>query len=72
MWRNQERAARIDVQLRCKARGRSFKFAGQPAFAKTFLAGRRIDLSTRLGRLHDGRESGALTGGAFDFRAKFS
>ena len=28
-------------------------------------------LTTWLGRLHDGRESGALTGGAFDFRAKF-
>ena len=39
MLLNWQRAARIGTQLRCKARGKSFKFASQPAFAKTFLAG---------------------------------
>jgi hypothetical protein len=71
MLLNWQRAARIGTQLRCKARGRSFKFAGQPAFAKTFLAGCRINLSTWLGQLHDGRESGAFTSGAFEFRVNF-
>jgi hypothetical protein len=60
----------IGTQLRYNVRSRSFKFAGQPAFAKTFLTGYRIDLSTQFGRLHDGLESGALASGAFEFLAK--
>jgi hypothetical protein len=29
-------------------------------------------VSTWLGRLHDGRESGAFTSGAFEFRVNFA
>ena len=37
------------------------------ALAETPFAGRRVDLASRLGRLGDLGESGAVAGGAFEF-----
>jgi hypothetical protein len=40
------------------------------AFAQTALAAWRVDLASGLGGLRDRLESGAVTGGAFDFRRR--